>query len=309
MTAHPYEIVSARLDEIELQPPRVVQLAQDWLAAQASLPEDRRALCINRNCDAEFAGSSSWFFAGYLPVGRSGRAMGGCICPNCAAGDLQNLLLGWVRQVVPDVTLVERQCRACSLCCRAYEIKEPLWKPANTWCKHCRPGKGGCMIYEDRPTGCKEFKCNWLAGGLDDEWYPLTSKMVVRSYIHSRLHDPIMEFWVDPGYPNKWREEPYYSQIKHFSLVGLSQPKDKGYTTQVVAGPTIFMIFPSGEIARRETISAQEQQRIAVETQQITAGCLAQVRQFCAFNNLKFSDSFMLTYEPGSKRSAGLKEG
>jgi hypothetical protein len=296
--AAPYEIISARLNEIGLQHPRVVKLASEWLAAQKNLPEGRRALCINLDCGEAFSGSLSWYFVACLPEGRSGPAMAGCICPKCAVPkDQQNLLFSWVRQVLPDVEVEERHCGQCSACCKAFEIGEPLRKPANTWCQHCRPGKGGCMIYQSRPEGCKEFKCSWLSGSLGDEWYPAKSKIVARTYIHSTLGDPIMEFWVDPGYPNRWREQPYYAKIKHLSLVGLSLPKDTGYMTQVVVGPIIFMIYPSGEISRRVTITAEEQKQIAVEALRIIEDSMNHVHRFCTLSHLKFSDAFVMTYE------------
>jgi hypothetical protein len=295
-----YEIITAQFNEVGPHGPRFIKLSHDWLAQQRTLPKGKRALCINLDCNEEFSGDLLWNFVARLPTGRSGQAVGGCICPNCVTPEnLQNLILAWVRQISPDARLAERQCLNCSLCCRVFEINEPsLRKPANTWCQHCQPGKGGCMIYDRRPEGCKKFRCGWLIGQLDDEWYPLKSKIVARSYIHSILHDPLLEFWVDPGYPNRWREEPYYSQIKHLSLVGLSLSKDTGYFTQVVVGPTIFMVFPAGEIARRVTISAEEKEKIAAKTLQIADDCMDQVERFCAYSNLKFSDSFMLTYVP-----------
>ena len=56
-----------------------------------------------------------------------------------------------------------RACGACSLCCKLLQIDEPeLKKPANEWCRHCRPGKGGCAIYDERPPVCRDFACEWL---------------------------------------------------------------------------------------------------------------------------------------------------
>ena len=43
-----------------------------------------------------------------------------------------------------------RQCGDCSMCCKVLPITRTteLQKPAGAWCKHCRPSKGGCGIYE-----------------------------------------------------------------------------------------------------------------------------------------------------------------
>ena len=76
----------------------------------------------------------------------------------------------------PDVELIEaekiieagraltgRSCGDCSMCCKLLKIEEDeINKPANQWCKHCRPG-AGCTIYNDRPLVCRAF-CLWLVG-------------------------------------------------------------------------------------------------------------------------------------------------
>ncbi len=49
----------------------------------------------------------------------------------------------------------KRSCGACSMCCYVPPIDEPeIKKEANVWCRHCRPGHGGCSIYEQRPASC-----------------------------------------------------------------------------------------------------------------------------------------------------------
>lgn len=55
---------------------------------------------------------------------------------------------------------MSRECGTCSMCCKIPSIEE-LSKPAETWCQHCKPGKG-CMIYENRPEVCREYICYWL---------------------------------------------------------------------------------------------------------------------------------------------------
>jgi Fe-S-cluster containining protein len=48
-----------------------------------------------------------------------------------------------------------------------------LNKPAHTWCQHCRPGKGGCSIYADRPPVCHGFACMWLLdASWPEHWFP-----------------------------------------------------------------------------------------------------------------------------------------
>ena len=64
-----------------------------------------------------------------------------------------------------------RQCGSCSLCCKLPSVRD-FNKPIDTWCSHCRPGKGGCSIYADRPNRCRAFVCGWLASDkIPPEWY------------------------------------------------------------------------------------------------------------------------------------------
>jgi hypothetical protein len=102
-----------------------------------------------------------------------------------------------------------RSCGDCSLCCKLIHVVE-LNKPHDTWCMHCKPGRGGCSIYADRPPSCQGFQCGWLAskGVVGDEWRPTRSKMIIINE-----DGPGMRIVVDPAFPNAWRREPYHSQL------------------------------------------------------------------------------------------------
>jgi hypothetical protein len=103
----------------------------------------------------------------------------------------------------------------CSLCCKLSFIEAPLNKPAGIWCQHCRPGKGGCSIYDERPEPCRDFLCLWLAFSyFDDRWKPTTAKF----YVFTESGGNRLAVHVDPAFPNKWREEPYFSQIKQWAI-------------------------------------------------------------------------------------------
>jgi hypothetical protein len=108
-----------------------------------------------------------------------------------------------------------RECGSCSLCCKLLYIRE-LNKPIDTWCQHCKPGKGGCTIYADRPATCRGFVCGWLSDELElgDEWFPARCKMIVTPRVpgHSAAEQGFL-VTVDPAYPNAWRREPYHSQL------------------------------------------------------------------------------------------------
>ena len=156
-----------------------------------------------------------------------------------------------MRTYVETEQIKGRRCGDCSLCCKLFEIEE-LNKPKDKWCQHCRPAKGGCSIYEQRPQACAEFICSWLSGWFDEEWFPLKSKIVVRLIRSHEINQ--LKFYVDPEYPNRWREEPYYSGIKNAAFIGLTLgggPSADGFATQVV-GRTTFFIFPTRDIERTD---------------------------------------------------------
>jgi len=124
------------------------------------------------------------------------------------------------RAIAEDQRRSGRQCGACSLCCRVLDVPE-VGKPKGGWCRHCRPGRG-CTIHDTRPQVCRDYDCLWLSWrGLGDEWFPAKSKIVVDIHPDKLSGNVFLRFNVDPRYPGRWREEPYYSRIKQLALVAL----------------------------------------------------------------------------------------
>jgi len=102
-----------------------------------------------------------------------------------------------------------RYCGKCSLCCKLPYVAE-ISKSIDTWCAACKPGKGGCTIYDHRPRACANFRCAWLINedeNLGDEWFPARAKMILTYQSWGLLVS------VDPAFPNAWRHEPYHSQL------------------------------------------------------------------------------------------------
>ena len=162
------------------------------------------------------------------------------------------------------VAATGRKCGSCSLCCKVLPIGGSLAKPANQWCRHCRPGAGGCAIYAERPIHCRGFACGWLVNpAMGDEWFPARSKIVVRQARHGDI--AILEFVVDPSYPDKWREEPYHSAIRRAGAQG-------GSLVQVVVGDKVLFVFPTKIIERRASITAEEKVALAAEFDEAVAG-------------------------------------
>lgn len=74
---------------------------------------------------------------------------------------------------------VTQNCRTdppCSLCCKTFRIEE-LDKPRMTWCAMCKPAKGGCTVYAQRPPSCQEFECVWLMSQDDPDQTPMPTEL------------------------------------------------------------------------------------------------------------------------------------
>src|SRR5215831_13686041 len=86
-----------------------------------------------------------------------------------------------------------RKCGTCSLCCYVLKV-DALEKAADIWCKHCRPGCGGCSIYAERPSVCRGFACQWLVSpAFGDEWFPQRAKMVCHfEYLNDKFHGQVL---------------------------------------------------------------------------------------------------------------------
>lgn len=64
------------------------------------------------------------------------------------------------------LTVKQRSCGECTLCCTAIavnDLKKPPGRTCQFVCSH------GCSIYEHRPSSCAQFRCWWLnQAALDD---------------------------------------------------------------------------------------------------------------------------------------------
>ncbi len=106
---------------------------------------------------------------------------------------------------------MSRTCGECSMCCYLFDLPE-FNKPKHKWCQHCKPGHGGCSIHnQERPEICATYSCLWLLGATSDAWFPPNSKMILST--HTVDDETIYIIVVHHRYPNKWKEEPYYSDI------------------------------------------------------------------------------------------------
>jgi hypothetical protein len=137
-------------------------------------------------------------------------------------------------QAVPSV-VPGRACGSCAMCCKLPFIPE-LQKPLGVWCKHVALGKG-CTIYGDRPRSCRSFYCLWMLDrGLGPEWKPDRAKFML--YLQGNSAN--IQVAVDQNFPNAWRKEPYYRELKRWSREGAEQ----GRFVFVRVGSRLFVLLP-----------------------------------------------------------------
>ena len=126
---------------------------------------------------------------------------------------------------------MKRQCGSCSMCCKLMGVPEV--KKEHEWCPHADPGGKGCTIYLQRPERCRDFHCMWLLSPTQfpEYWFPAKAKIVVNTLIeHGASY---VAFIVDPAYPNRWREKPYFSDIKAIAAAGIKGRLGKKWTTVI----------------------------------------------------------------------------
>jgi hypothetical protein len=130
-------------------------------------------------------------------------------------------------------------------CCKVLSI-DALDKPQDKWCKHCRPGKGGCSIYAGRPPICRGFACQWLVDpDFGDEWWPLDCRMVAH-YKPDSLGRIGLNIVVEASSPAAWRYEPYFSQIKAMALHFLRT--ESKIAVYVHVGKRQWVVLPNKEV-------------------------------------------------------------
>jgi hypothetical protein len=144
---------------------------------------------------------------------------------------------------------IQRQCGDCSGC-KLLEVDHPdLQKPANEWCRHCRPGCGGCTIYDHRPSICRGFACQWLVTPtMSDVWRPNHAKMVVHLTRDKFDGGLSLIVTVDLSVPDRWRASPYYDDIKRTSGHGLKAAGVEYFHTYVNVENRRWLILPHEDV-------------------------------------------------------------
>ncbi len=106
----------------------------------------------------------------------------------------------------------QRDCGTCALCCKVYTVAA-VPKQEGIWCQHCIVGQS-CKIYAERPTDCRDFYCLWRSDPtLPEAWKPERCKFVI-TLAPSTGYTCVQ---VDPGFPQAWRREPYFTGLTRWS--------------------------------------------------------------------------------------------
>jgi hypothetical protein len=155
--------------------------------------------------------------------------------------------------MLPEETLrhvsevVGRECGACSLCCKLLHVVE-LSKPAGAWCRHCRPGAGGCSVHATRPDICRDFFCGWrLSKNVSDAWYPLRCHMILSLGVFDGVG--AVTVTVDENHPLAWREPPWHGQLRQMAERGLRVDRQEDIRlTQVRVGGRVWLVLPDRDV-------------------------------------------------------------
>jgi hypothetical protein len=124
---------------------------------------------------------------------------------------------------------MNRTCGSCTLCCKLVPV-EQLGKRAGERCRY--QSHKGCRIYATLGTispECRLWSCQWLVdpetlglGRPDRSHYVVD---IMPDFIGA--HDPdtgrvedvqVMQVWVDPDYPEAWRDPALLRYIEHVAV-------------------------------------------------------------------------------------------
>ena len=77
--------------------------------------------------------------------------------------------------------------------------------------------------------------------GRLDQLLELLRLDVLRTGMVPHFSQDAVNVQVDPAFPDRWQQEPYFSKLRELSLNGIRRTGSPGYATLVVSGPEKFM--------------------------------------------------------------------
>lgn len=136
------------------------------------------------------------------------------------------------------------------------EVTPEVKPDVHDWCLHANPKGlcGGCKIYPDRPQECRDFHCLWVIDHRFGEyWFPARSKIVITA----RTNPDVVAFVVDPDYPLRWRQAPFFQDIKEIARAGIDGRLGQTWTTVVMIGDDIIPIIAGDGRGRPDAIAGK----------------------------------------------------
>jgi hypothetical protein len=102
-----------------------------------------------------------------------------------------------------------RECGDCQACCTAKSVPG-IVKLENGNCPHqCDTG---CSIHADRPQQCRDYRCLWLQGHLDDELRPDQSGYILDVALEQSTQKHF--FTALPAWPGAFEDEKVVYRLK-----------------------------------------------------------------------------------------------
>jgi hypothetical protein len=84
-------------------------------------------------------------------------------------------------------------------------------------------------------------------------WRPLSSKMVM--YVSEGGEGlSFINVAVDPAWPLRWQDQPYYTALKQLALGGVQQPRTK-FLIRVIEGNRQWIILPNKDVEIESTLT------------------------------------------------------
>ena len=126
------------------------------------------------------------------------------------------------------------------LCCKVVDQSPATSRPANG--AHT-PARLRLRASTRATVRVPRAFCEWMiAQGLGEEWKPERAKFA----LFVRNNGTRMTAHVDPGAPNAWKREPYYTNFKRWAAEGGSRTPI--HLVDVMIGERLIVVLPDREI-------------------------------------------------------------
>lgn len=153
---------------------------------------------------------------------------------------------------MPDPSSI-RECGSCSACCTVMGVRE-IEKGMYETCKHLCAA--GCGIYDERPSSCRTFECQWLRGvlevdgAIDTELRPDACGVIFDFQPETALGDIFTAWEVEPGASAGGEARRIIQELEESFLVVVMTrgPDGDGPGTRSFVGPPHLVTRAAGAL-------------------------------------------------------------